>query len=622
MSPRRFLTVLGPATAIGALVVGIGCSCASWSVEMPEAAAFVSRGLNKDYGVALAAKGPLKVSLLPLPTLGFRDVRLTAGGQDGPVLAEGGTLSIQLNLSALIFGRTEIVALSLDGGTVALPEGDARWDGPVRRIAARLSSETGTHPRRVTLKDVTLAARDDSQSVHDLDLTLSWPFWSDTLHLAGSLDWHGEAARFALTELRPADLAGGAPSPFAASVTWASGSLSAEGSGRLGERWTLNGHGSLRTEALPETLAWLGRDMALSPLIEALALEGGFEADRDSLRLPKLHVSAGGTALDGAASVELSSDRPSIRATLATENLNLGPILAGMLRLSGVDGVQEGWGRQSLALGPLTGGDLDLRLSGSAARLGPMVFEDVAASVIVRADSIDATLARAAVQGGTLKGHILLRAPRGTEVDETEVKAQGAFHGLDLGALLVDAGQAGWVLGATQGTFSLEGQGRDFESLVARIGGRASFAMDGGAIAGLDLADVIHRGGLVAPGALARRNGRTSFERVAVSLNFSDGLGAITEGDLTARTLSAKLRGQVSLPDKHFLARVELLPRSPTAAADALASSRSTLFEIAGPWQAVTVKSVERKEGSEPFGFLNVAQPPTALAVPARAYAQ
>lgn len=623
MSLRRIITVLGPAAVIGALAVAIGGGCLSWSIDAPEAAAFVSRGLTRDYGVALAAEGPFKLSLLPLPSLGFRNARLTAGGPDGPVLAEGGTLSIQLNLSALLFGRTEIVALGLDGVSLALPDGDdTRWDEPVRRLVARLASENAAHPRRVTLKGVTLTGRGGgARTARDLDLTLSWPFWSDTLQLAGSLVWHGQTTRFALAELRPSDLASGGASPFTASVTWPAGSLGAEGSGKFGERWTIAGHGRFQTHALLDTLAWIGRDMALSPLIEALALDGTFEADRRSLRLPKLHVSAGGTVLDGAASLELSGDRPSIRATLATEALNLGPVLAGALRVAGLDGTQDGWGHHSLALGPLTGGDLDLRLSGNAARLGPLLLEDVAASVIVRDDSIDATLARAGVQGGTLKGHVVLSAPRGTNADETEVKAQGAFAGFDLGALLVEAGQVGWAIGQTQGSFALEGKGRDAESLVARVGGRANLAMDSGAIAGLDLADVIHRGGVVAPGALARRNGRTSFDRAGVSLTFSDGLGTITEGDLTARALIAKLRGHLSLPDKHLTARVELLPRNAATVGD-VPNGRFALFEIAGPWDAVSVKAASRKDVSEPFGFLDASQMPAALPMPARAYAQ
>ena len=629
MSPRRIISLLGPAAAIGALGVGIACGCVSWSIDAPEAAAFVSRGLSRDYGVALAVKGPLKVSLLPLPSLAFRDVRLTAGGPDGPVLAAGGTLSMQLNLAALLFGRTEIVSLGLDGGRVALPDAneDARWEGPVGKLAARLASQTAAHPRRVTLKNVALSGSGGAQDVRDLDLTLSWPIWSDRLHLAGKLDWRGTTARFSLADLHPADLAGGEQSPFTASLTWPSGSLSAECRGRLGEGWAVTGHGTLRTRSLPETLAWIGRDMALSPLIEALALEGNFEADGQGLRLPRLHVSAGGTALDGAAALEFSGERPSIRATLAPDSLNLGPVLAGALRVAGLDGAQEGsqegsqdgWGRHPLAIGPLTGGDLDLRLSGNAARLGPLLLEDVAANVFVRGDSIDATLARASVRGGTLKGHVVLSTPHGTDVDETEIKAQGAFQGLDLGALLVEAGQYGWVLGATQGTFALEGRGRDAESLVARIGGRASLGMDNGAIAGLDLADVIHRGGIVAPGALARRNARTSFQRAGVSLAFADGVGTITEGDLSARSLSAKLRGQLSLADKHFLARVELLPRA-AAAADPPAGG-STQFEIAGPWDAVSVKAAARREGSEPFGVLDAARP-AGVPMPARADVQ
>lgn len=613
MSPRRIMTVFGPAAALGALVAAIGVGCMSWSFELPAASAFVSRNLSRGYGIALGASPTTRVSLLPLPRLGFRDVRLTAGSPSGPVLAEGGSLAIQLSLTALLLGRVEVVSLALDGATVALPGAgdDARWTGPYRRLVEHLSEDDAAHPRRITLSNLTLTGTDSSDgardAVRDVDLILSWPLWSDALHAVGGLAWHGGTARFALTGLRAGDLFAGRTSPFAVTATWGSGSLKAEGSGTIADGFALTGRGSLEAESLPETLAWAGSGIALSPLIGAVALEGGFELTPDALRLPDLRVSANGTTLEGAGSLELGGHRPSIRATLATESLNLGPMLAGTLRIAGLDGASEGWGRQALDLGPLVGGDLDLRLSAGTARLGPLVMSDVASSVIVREDGIDAALGRASVQGGTVKGRVVVTAKPAT--GETEVRALGAFDGLDLGAVLVDLGEYGWVLGATQGSFALEGRGRDAASLVGRVSGRGTLAVSGGAIAGLDLVDVLNRG--PAQGALARRNGRTPFERAALSLTFTDGIGEIAEGTLSARTLTATLRGQLSLPDRHFRARAELLPRS--ASAGEATTGSATLFEIRGPWDAVAVQAVPKRNGAT-AGADRLADPPGAPA--------
>lgn len=605
MSPRRIL-LLGPALALGALVAGIGLACVSWSVDLPSVSGFVSRGLCDTYGIALSARGTTEISLLPLPRLEFHGIRLTAGSPDGPVLADGGRLAMQLSLSSLLWGRADLVSLTLEGATLSLPQkDDRRWAGPLERLAAQLGSGDTGHPRRITLVNATLAAGpgdDASQSASDVDLVLSWPLWSDALHGAGGLTWRGVQARFSVTDLRPGELAGGGESPFTANASWEAGSASAAGSVSARDGVSLSGQGSLQTRSLPETLAWIGSGVALSPMIEDVAIEGSFEATRAALRMPSVRVSAGGNVLEGAGSVTVGAGRPSVQATLATDSLNLGPLLAGGLRVSGLDGSAEGWGRGSLDLAPLVGGDLDLRLSAASARLGPVLLDDLAASVIVREDRIDATLGRATIQSGVLKGRgTLARAGD----SGTELKLQGSFGRIDLAALLIDLGQTGWMLGATQGAFALEGSGRDAESLVRRIKGRASLAVEGGAIAGLDLSDVIHRGGTLAQGSLARRNGRTPFDRAGVSLTFTAGVGEIVEGTLAARTLSANLRGQISLPERLFRARAELLPR--TAAAGEAVATPATLFEIAGPWDAVAVQAAPRKDG-------------TTLPTPVRAY--
>ncbi|WP_438617051.1 AsmA family protein, partial [Methylobacterium haplocladii] len=237
-----------------------------------------------------------------------------------------------------------------------------------------------------------------AETARDVDLALSWPLWSDKAAFAGGFTWNGTTARFTLASLRPGDLLAGRETPFRAALTWPAGSLAADGSGGFKDGLTLAGQGSLTTRSLPETLAWIGSDIGLAPLMEAFAIEGSFEASRDGLRLPSMRVSAGNTVLEGAGSAEMTGRRPSIRATLDAPDINLAPVLAGILRVAGLDG-DEGWGRRPLALGPLTGGDLDLRLSGGSARIGPMVLEDLASSVIVRADGIDVTLGRASLRG-------------------------------------------------------------------------------------------------------------------------------------------------------------------------------------------------------------------------------
>ena len=614
MSPRRLI----PAIGFGGLAIGLVCACLPWTVAAPDIASFVGRELARTYGVAMLAEGPTEVALLPLPRIGFRGVRLSAGSIDGPVLAEGGSLSLQLDLLALLSGRVEVHALGLEGGTIVLATEaeDARWAVPFARIAEGLSASGASHPRRISVSRAAVIGRDPRdgtvQAAQDVDLALSWPLWSSAIDLAGGFAWKGNAARFVLSGLRPGDLLSGEASPFAATAAWPAGSLAVTGTGSWKDGLALAGRGTVETRSLADTLAWTGSGVALSPFVEALALDGSFEARGHTLHVPSLRVSVGSNRLEGAGTVNFGGPRPAIQATLASETLNVAPVVAGLMRLFGLDDPADGeaWAGQALALHPLTQGDLDLRLSAGSARLGPVLLEDVAASVLVREGSIEASLGRANVQGATLKGRIGLAASA-SDREATEIKAQGAFDRLDLGALLIDLGQYRWVLGGAQGQFALEGRGRTTGDLARGVNGRASLSIDGGAIAGLDLAEVMQRES-GATRSLARRGGRTDFERAGVTLRFADGIGEIVEGSLKASTLSASLSGTVSLPARHFEAWAAL-------AGNGLGGRSAALFEIAGPWDAVTARKAER--GLAVPDPLRVPVTNGLPAGPARAYA-
>ncbi len=613
MSPHRPipapLSARWPTLAATALALGCIAGAMPWSIGTDTALRLVAADLDA-YGVALAASGPASVRLLPLPRLDLRGVRFSEAA--GLPLAEGGRLSLVLDPltlpRALLGGRIGIGSLSLDDARLHLPEGadDARWAGPLRRLAERSRAGWGGHPHRVVLHR---AALDGRVVLRDLDLDIAWPAWRAAAEAQASFTWEGEAVRLALTDLHPADLASGGLSPFSARLAWGAGSLSADGQARFADGLRLAGEGRLETRALPRLLAALGRDAALLPFARSFALEGRFETEGPAVMLPRLRVSLGQNVLDGAGAVNIGAARTAVQATLAAESLDLGPLVAPVAE------ALEGGAGAPVALAPYTGGDLDLRLSAAAARLGPVALEDVAASVLVRDGAMELALNRAGLQGGTLKGRVAL-APAEADPAETELKAQGALDRADLGALLADLGAPRWMQGQGQGHLALESRGRDLAALMARLSGRAAVSVDRGTLVGLDLADVIQRNGGVAAGALARRNGRTPFERVNLSVRFADGAGEIGEATLQAQTLTAALRGGFSLSDRSLRARAELSPRTAGA-------RPGPLFDLAGPWDDLAVRALRSDEPDLPAGTL-AAEPlagPALLPARARAYA-
>ena len=450
---------------------------------------------------------------------------------------------------------------------------------------------------------------DGGGEARDIDLDIAWPFWSGSAEGRGSLTWRGVPTRLALTHLRPADLGAGRSSPFTADVTWPGGSLAVDGTVMAAPEGAalpnLTGRLRFETRSLPETVAWIGRDVPLAPLAGAFSVIGRFETAERSVSWPSLRIGLGQNVLEGAGAVAVGpgdAPRLSVQATLAAETLDLAPLVGDVARLFGSDPVP-------LALAPLTLGDLDLRLSAAEGRVGAVPVQDLAASVLVRDAAVEVAVNRARMQDGMFKGRMTLAS--GTDPSETEMRLQGSLDHLDLGGLLDEMGVARWVGGPVHGQFALDASARDGAGLLAHLGGRAALSVEGGAINGLDLADVIHRNGALAPGALARRNARTAFERAAVTLRFVDGVGEITDAGLIGPSVGATLHGQVSLPDRRLDARGNLVLRP------ASAPSRGLLFAVSGPLGTPDVQILAHGEAAEAASRPGEAMLPESLKQPA-----
>ncbi|SDN92269.1 AsmA protein [Methylobacterium phyllostachyos] len=581
MSLRRSILLFGPTA-----VIALGLGLHDWPVDGGRATSFANRALDA-YGLALSVQGPASLTLLPTPRLTLDRVRARSAA-DGPALVDEARLVIDLDLFGLLAGRAEVGGLRLAGGRLSANVAD--WRGPFARLAERVRSGATAWPRRITVSGAQTA---QDSAARDIDLDLARPFWGASAEGGARLIWRGVPTRITLAHLRPTDLALGRRSPFTAEATWPGGSVAIDGTvetaGSGATLPVLAGQMRVETRSLPESLSWIGSEAPLAPLAGAFSVAGSFETADRSISWPRLRIGIGQNVLEGAGAVTLGpgdAPRMSAQATLAADTLDLAPLVGDAARLFGGD-------PQPLALAPFTRGDLDLRLSATTGRIGPVALQDLAASILVRDGGLEIAVNRARVEDGTVKARVTLGCREG-DPDETEMRLQGSLDRVDLGSLLGEFGGARWLVGPVQGQFALESSARDSAGLIAHLGGRAALTVAGGAITGLDLVDVVHRNGAVAPGALARRNGRTAIERAAVVLRFADGIGEITEAGLLGPGVGAAVRGRVSVSERRLDLRGDLALRSP---ADA---PRGLLFEVSGPWSAPTIQTATHVEAPEP----------------------
>ncbi|WP_342106959.1 AsmA family protein [Methylobacterium sp. SI9] len=609
MSLRRPIVLLGPL-----VLIAVGLGLHDWPVDGGRVQAFADRAL-KDYGLTLTVQGPATLTPLPRPRLTFGRVRITADDGGSP-LVDAGRLGIDLDPVGLLTGRVAAGGLHLAGGILSGRAAD--WRGVLAHLTERVRAGATAHPTRLT---VTGARTTQDGPARDIDLDLSWPSWSASAEVAARLTWRGVPMRITVAHVRPNDFVLGRRSPITGEATWPTGSLAVDGTVETavsGSAWpSLAGQMRAETRSLPESLAWIGLKVPLSPLAGAFSLTGLFETADRSVSWTRLRLGLGRNVLEGAGAVMLGSgDAPrlSVQATLAAETLDLATLADDSGLLLGSEPVP-------LALAPVTQGDLDLRLSAASGQIGSVQVQDLAASVLVRDAALEVAVNRARVQDGLLKGRLTLAS--GADPAETDMRLQGSLDRVELGGLLggTDAGR--WLAGPVHGQFNVESSARDTAALAARLNGRATVTLTGGAITGLDLADVVHRNGAVAAGALARRNGRTAIERAAVTLRFTDGIGEITEAGLLGPSVGATVQGHVSLPGRRLDLRGDLALRGP---AD---PTRGLLFEVSGPWTALAARTAAHVEVPGPAAQAgegtapDVFGPPDMQSLPvnARAYA-
>jgi AsmA protein len=433
----------------------VGTAVAPWTVSNGAMAEAVAKQLREVYGLDLRVDGRSTVAFLPVPRIKFEEVALSTA--DGASVVRGGQLRGELRLLPLLTGRLELSELSLAGAYVAA-DAKGLWSGPAQRVRARLGEASPPlHIRRLILTGATLALPNPGHGVdmelRNVDLLANWPRPDAPLDLIATFRWRDEPVRVTLTGLQPGGLLAGEPNRVSVAVDAPPGRLGFDGELRGGADWRASGRSAFSTRSARDFLRWTGLGFPLGPLFAAVALDGEVSVNRSGVSWPASRLTVGVDRLDGALAARFDGPRPLLTGTLAAETLDLTQQAGAVAPLRTSWG---SWSGERLDLNGLTEAlDLDLRVSATHARFGAVKLTDMAANVLVKAGRVEASLARAGLHRGDVKGRAsLASAPSGVDV-----KLHGSFERVDVGALLADLGQARWLSGSGHGQIALEGPG-------------------------------------------------------------------------------------------------------------------------------------------------------------------
>src|SRR5215208_4706243 len=391
--------------------------------------------------------------------------------------------------------------------------------------------------------------------------------------------WRGESVQVTVADLHPAVLAKGGKDRLAVEASTGTSRVALELDASVANGGKASGRASFTTASLRDLLHWGDVQVPFGGLVQAASLAGDFTAENGAVSFPAVQLGLGSDKLDGALSARFEGGRLSLTGTLAAERLNLAdtPFPFGPLQASA-----GSWSYAPLNLRETGGADLDLRISAAAARLGALRLDALAANLLVRRGRVELSLGRATLNRGTVKGRLALAAGQPAH----DVKLQGSFDRVDVGALLTDLGQQRWISGTVQGQVAIEAIGESSAELFRRANGRAVVAVRQGELWGVGFADALRRSErrpLAAP--IEWRGGRTPFEQAQMVLNVHGGIGDVVDAQLTGAAARAVFQGLVSLPDRS----VALKATVEGSAAASASPSASLVFDIYGPWSDIAI---------------------------------
>jgi AsmA protein len=604
------------------VLAAVGLSVAPWTVSSSALRAVVAKELKDDHGLDLIVGGRTVIAFLPVPRVKFEEI--TIKGRGGATLVRGGQLRGELRVLPLLLGQLQISEIGIANAQIEVDidaDGGTPWDDAIAAARSRATGPKATddQARRLIVTHSFALIRDRrglfDTVVRDINILVNWRSPRDAVEAAGAVVWRGERVQIAFDELRPANWIAGSKSPFSGSLTSAQGKLVfageiENGSGGLKAKGT----SKFESRSIRDFARWSGADLPLGGLVEALALDGDFVVDKQTLSWPAISLVLGKDRLDGALSARIDGDRVAFNGTLAADNLDLTNFFVPFSHARSESG---SWTGDRFDLVALTGGDLDLRLSAASVKIGGLRFSDLALAVLVKRGRVDAQISRAGAYKGSAKGRLVLQAGNASGLD---LKAQSTFERVDMGAFLADAGQPRWIAGLGQGQFVVEGAGRSPVELARQLHGRGGLTVRQGELVGVGVVDTLRRMERRPLAASQEwRSGRTPFDNATMSVVVYNGVAEILDGVIAAPNLKGALAGRISLAERLVAMRASFEstapPASPaTAAAGALAAtapvSAPLVFEIGGGWDDVYVTPdvrafIQRSGAAKPLFPLN-----------------
>jgi len=500
-------------------------------------------------GLDPTLSGEATVSLFPRSYVSFRDVSLGGAG-DGPTLSAE-RLTAGLRVLPLLLGRVEIADVTLEAPTIRIDlasDGRTNWSPLFAKLIpgkkpARL---TAFSEIRITRGTITISdpARDLSETLTDVELSLAWPSISKSFGATGRVTWHGEPLDISATL-----------GDFAAALIGTRSSLKMRVSGKpikaafdgsFSALPTLKLEGTFAADgaSLRKVIAWSGQREPPGGGFGHFTLKAQTSIVGGTAALTGVNVELDGNIAEGV--LTLSTDqRHTLQGTLAADKIDLTPYLASMKLLAN----NRAWDAERIDLSGLTGLDVDLRLSAAKVVLTSTTLNRTALAANLRSGHLIVTVGESQGFGGTITGTFTIASA----ASGADVKTQLQLQSVNLDSCLTELIGFKRLEGTGDITLALEGSGASVLAITRTLNGAATLTAQRGAITGLNVEQLLRRlERRPLSGGGDFRSGQTPYERLAMQLKIVDGTIHVEEVDIAGSAVRLALAGTASIPEREF----------------------------------------------------------------------
>jgi AsmA protein len=490
-------------------------------------------------------------------------------------------LTANLRLLPLLIQRFEIsdvMMLRPHINVIRDAEGGSNWTPFIGTIAHTMKpgADNQVSFSEIRIQDGTLsyedAARNRSEKLDDIDLSLAWPSISRSFAATGQFDWRGERVDGSISVSDFIAALSGDRSGLKARLT--SPPLKLAFDGTVANRTSMMLEGTLTADSasLRNALRWTGQAPPGSGGFGRFALKARANAVGPSIALTNVNVELDGNAAEGVMTYA-SSGRQSLQATLAADALDFTPYIATFrLLASGND-----WNRQLFDLNSLSTTDLDMRLSAAKVTIGATKLGRTAFGANLRNGALALSVGEAQVYGGIARGSFgIARAD-----SVADVKAQFQFTDVDLQACASELFGINKLSGRGNLSVSLVASGSSPFGLAQSLDGTAALTGHDGAISGFNVEQLLKRlERRPLSGGGNFRQGTTPYDNLNVAVKFADGIATAEDVRVEGPAARLTLTGTASVPAREFdLKGIASL----TSAANA-APGFDLPFVVQGPW--------------------------------------